>query len=79
MLFNDEKQLVSISTSDDSLITINGKEKTILISDANKNAVKLSEQGITLQSDKDIIIKAGANIKIEGKAVEIKGNKVDII
>ena len=79
MMFNDEKKTIIISTSDNSVITINEKEKSIEIKDANKNSILLSNQGISLKSDKDIIIKSGANVNIEGKAVEIKGNKVDVI
>lgn len=79
MLFNDEEKKIIISTSDNSLITINEKEKLIEVEDANKNTIKLSDQGISMESDKNIVIKSGANVKIQGKAVEIKGNKVDVI
>lgn len=79
MLFNDEEKTITISTSDDSSIIINEKDKSIELKDVNNNSVKLSDKGISLESKKDIIINAGANVKIEGKSVEIKGNKVDVI
>jgi len=79
MLFNDEEKTITISTSDNSSIIINDKDKSIEVKDANSNSVKLSDKGITLNSAKDVIIEAGANVKIKGKAVEIDGNKVDVI
>jgi uncharacterized protein involved in type VI secretion and phage assembly len=79
ILLNDENKLLTIETSDKNTIIINDKEKTVEIKDANNNTVKLSADGITLDSGKDVIIKAKGGIKMEASAkVEIKGSAIDI-
>jgi len=79
ILLDEEKKILSISTSDKNIITINDKDKFIEMKDANNNIVKLSSDGITLNSAKDVIITSKGNVKIEASAkVEIKGAKIDI-
>ena len=79
ILLNDENKVRTIETSDKNVITINDKNKFIEIKDANNNLVKLSADGITLDSGKDVIIKAKGGIKMEASAkVEIKGSAIDI-
>ncbi|MBE7170244.1 MAG: type VI secretion system tip protein VgrG [Williamsia sp.] len=79
ILLDDENKLLSVSTSDKNIITINDKDKFIEIKDANNNTVKLSADGILLDSGKDIVIKAAGDIKMEAsKNVKIKGTKTDI-
>lgn len=79
ILLNDENKVLTIETSDKNVITINDKNKFIEIKDANNNLVKLSADGITLDSGKDVIIKAKGGIKMEASAkVEIKGSAIDI-
>lgn len=65
ILLNDEKKLLTIATSDNNTITINDKDKTIEIKDTNNNSIKLGADGITLDSGKDVIIKAKGEIKME--------------
>ncbi len=79
ILLNDENKLLTIETSDKNTIIINDKDKTIEIKDANNNTVTLSSDGITLDSGKDVIIKAKGGIKMQASAkVEIKGSEIDI-
>jgi hypothetical protein len=42
--------------------------------DENQNKVTLSRDGISMESAKDIILKASGDIKIEGTNVEIKAS-----
>ena len=79
ILLNDENKLLTIQTSDKNTIIINDKDKIIEIKDANNNIIKLSSDGITLDSGKDVIIKAKGGIKMQASAkVEIKGSEIDI-
>lgn len=79
ILLNDENKLLTLLTSDKNSIIINDKDKLIEIKDANNNVVKLSADGITLDSGKDIIIKSKGAIKMTASAkVEIKGAEIDI-
>ena len=80
LVFDDEKKLLIISTSDDNVITINEQDKFVEVKDANKNIVKLSSDGISLESGKDVIIKSTGDVKIQASGnVEIKGAKIDVI
>lgn len=80
LVFDDEKKSLTISTSDDNVITINEQDKFVEVKDANDNTVKLSSDGISLDSGKDVIIKSSGDIKIQASGnVEIKGSKIDVI
>lgn len=60
-------------------ISINEKEKTITIEDQHKNKILLSDQGITLSSEKDISLAAKGEVKIKGeRAVAVDGKKTTL-
>ncbi|MCB0580443.1 MAG: type VI secretion system tip protein VgrG [Phaeodactylibacter sp.] len=63
--FDDEDKIVEITTPGKNTITISDKDKSITIEDQNKNKVALTTSGITLDSPKDIEIKAKGNITIQ--------------
>ena len=48
------------------------KDKAITLTDENGNSIKLSADGITLESAKDIVLKASGDIKAEGVNVQAK-------
>ncbi|MES2277760.1 MAG: type VI secretion system tip protein VgrG [Bacteroidota bacterium] len=79
MIFNDEKKTVSISTSDQRSILIDEKNHLIEIRDTKDNKISLSDEGILLKSNKGIVLKADGDVRIEGKNINIKGSKIDLI
>jgi uncharacterized protein involved in type VI secretion and phage assembly len=79
MIFNDEKKTVSISTSDQRSILIDEKNHLIEIRDTKDNKISLSDEGIVLKSNKGIVLKADGDVRIEGKNINIKGSKIDLI
>jgi uncharacterized protein involved in type VI secretion and phage assembly len=79
MIFNDEKKTVRISTSDQRSILIDEENHLIEISDTNDNKISLSDKGIVLKSNKDIVLKADGDVRIDGKNINIKGSKIDLI
>ncbi|WPV01748.1 type VI secretion system tip protein VgrG [Mucilaginibacter sp. cycad4] len=79
VLFDDEKKTLSILTSENNKVLIDEENKFIELKDITGNIVKLSDNGITLQSDKNITVSAAGNIAIEGKNVKIKGSAIDMI
>jgi Rhs element Vgr protein len=80
LIFDDTKKQVAISTSDDQQVIIDEDQKSIELKDVNGNSVKLSADGITLTSKKDLILKADGDVKIEGSGkVDIKGSEVTVI
>ncbi len=83
--FDDDKKVTTIITPAENKIVISDDDKSILLSDETGNTVKLSTDGISLDSPKDINIKATGKIvldatgNIEQKSVadvKIKGMNV---
>ncbi|MCI5221337.1 MAG: type VI secretion system tip protein VgrG [Candidatus Electrothrix sp. AR4] len=82
----DEKEkVITVKTPGKNTVVISDKDKGILIQDQNKNKIELNDSGITLESAKDIKIKAKGEIEIKaGKDLSLtassnlngKGQKV---
>ena len=74
--FDDTEKVVTIRSSDDNYIKIKQTDDAvgIEISDANKNTVITSSDGIALSSDKDITITANGKITLDGsKGIDANG------
>ncbi|WP_276484828.1 phage baseplate assembly protein V [Paraflavitalea pollutisoli] len=69
--WNDEKAIHEISTPGGNKIVISEDEKSITIQDQNSNKIVMNDSEINLTGTKDIVIKANANVKIDGAAVEL--------
>lgn len=76
--FNEEKKIITIVTPGKNQIEINDDGKSIKLSDQNKNTVTLDSNGITLNSAKDITLKAKGNIKLDATAKASVTAKNDI-
>ncbi|WP_111669049.1 type VI secretion system tip protein VgrG [Algoriphagus litoralis] len=74
LVFDDEKKSISIETPNGNKIILSDDEGSILLEDENGNKASLSADGITLESAKDIILKASGDVKIEGTNIEIKAS-----
>lgn len=74
VVFDDEKKSISIETPNGNKIILSDEKGSILLEDKNGNKATLSSDGITLDSAKDIILKASGDIKIEGTGIEIKAS-----
>lgn len=74
LVFDDEKKSISIETPNGNKITLSDDEGSILLEDENGNKATLSSDGISLDSAKDIILKASGDVKIEGTNIEIKAS-----
>jgi Rhs element Vgr protein len=67
-------------------ISINEKEKTISIEDQHKNQILLTEQGISISTEKDIqltakgevMLKGDKGVKLEGNTLTLKGQQVEL-
>ncbi|MEZ4827092.1 MAG: hypothetical protein R3C61_12570 [Bacteroidia bacterium] len=66
LVFNDEDKSVTLETPGGQSLVIDDKAGSIVIKDKNGNTITLDSKGITLDSAKDVVIKAGANLKAEG-------------
>jgi len=75
--FDDEKKVVTIVTPGKNIVVISDEDKSILLQDQHKNQVKLSSDGIVLDSPKDISITAKGKVSIAATgdvSVESKAN-----
>jgi uncharacterized protein involved in type VI secretion and phage assembly len=66
--FDDEKKITKIETPGGNSITLSDEAKSIEIIDQNSNSLKMTSGGITLESKKDITIKATGNITLDATA-----------
>ncbi len=63
--FDDENKVITIVTPESNKIVISDDDKSILIQDQTDNKVELGTGGITLDSPKDIAIKATGKISLD--------------
>jgi Rhs element Vgr protein len=66
VLFDDDKQTIQLDTPKNKIL-LDNKKGFIQIADKNGNSILLNGSGITLNSGKDVIIKAKGAIKVESK------------
>ncbi|WP_133272611.1 type VI secretion system tip protein VgrG [Hymenobacter radiodurans] len=72
MTFDDEKKELVFATPGGNSIRLSEADKTIEIKDQNGNKLILNEAGITIESSKDIILKASKDLKAEGLNLNFK-------
>jgi len=71
--FNDEHKNILLETPDGNKLALSGEDQSITMEDQHGNKIVMDSSGITLESNKDIVIKATANLEAEGLAVTVKG------
>ncbi|MGV3590384.1 MAG: type VI secretion system tip protein VgrG [Gammaproteobacteria bacterium] len=65
LIFDEEKKKITLVTPANNTIVICDDTKSILIEDQTKNKIELNTSGITIDSPKDISIKAKGKITID--------------
>lgn len=74
MIFNDDKKSILIQTPAGNKVEITEEDKKIHLEDQNGNKLTMNSDGITIESAKDIILKASGDIKGEGTNIEMKAS-----
>ncbi len=74
LVFNDEKNTIQIETPKGNIILLSEEDGGITIEDENGNKIQTSSDGISIESVKDISLKASGDIKLEGVNIECKAN-----
>jgi uncharacterized protein involved in type VI secretion and phage assembly len=74
LLFDDDKKTISIETPNGNKIQLTDDEGTILLEDENGNKISMNADGITIDSSKDLILKASGDVTIEGIGIQIKAS-----
>lgn len=79
IVLDDDKKSIELSTKKGNKITISDDLKGIVIEDENSNKITMDDQGITVESFKDLNLKAKGNIKIEGMQIAAEASaKMDL-
>jgi Rhs element Vgr protein len=74
VVFNDDAVTLTIETPNGERVTIDDKGKAITIEDETGNKVSLTQSAITLESPRDIVLKASGDVSIEGTNVALKAS-----
>ena len=72
--FDDENKVFTVSTPGGNTITVSDDAKGIILEDQNGNKVTLDQNGISLDSAKDVSIKAKGDVKVEGVNINMNAN-----
>lgn len=72
LVFNDDDKSVVIETPAGKKVTIDEKANHIQIEDEHRNKITLDQNGIVIESGKDLTLKATQNLKLEGVNIEQK-------
>lgn len=65
--FDDEKKVTTIETPGKQKITLSDEDKKIVLEDQHKNTITMDENGIKLDTKKDLVLNATGSIKITAK------------
>jgi Rhs element Vgr protein len=74
MIWNDDKKFISLTTPAGNEITLNESTKCITIKDMHDNKIIMNNQGITIETAKDLKLKAGKDIQLQGLNISSKAS-----
>ena len=73
ILFNDaDKPSVTVATPGGNQIVIDDDKQSIAITDQHGNSITMNQDGITLDSAKDLLLKAAGKVQVESASVDMK-------
>jgi uncharacterized protein involved in type VI secretion and phage assembly len=74
VIFNDEQKSITISTPKGREVVMNDNDENIKISDTNGNYIEFTTEGITIESGKNLVIKASNDIDLNGLNITSKAS-----
>jgi uncharacterized protein involved in type VI secretion and phage assembly len=69
--WNDDTVIATIDTPEGNKLVLSEDEGSIVIEDQNGNSITLNDEGIALDSARDVTITAAGDVKIKGVNVEL--------
>lgn len=77
LVFNDEKKIIRLETPKGYVLQLSEDEGAILIQDENQNKIQLNQDGIALESGKDITVKDANNnmVKLSADGIALESGK----
>lgn len=76
--FDDEKQIITVITPAENKLVLSDEDKSILMQDENGNKIELNADGITIESPRDINIKAQGKITVDAIGEVGVSSKADV-
>ncbi|MDC1220078.1 Rhs element Vgr protein, partial [bacterium] len=70
--------IITIETPGGQKVTLDDKAKSIKLEDQNKNTVSLNDKGVTIDSGKDIVLKAKGKVTISSVGNATLDSKADV-
>lgn len=74
VIFNDDKKTINIETPSGNKVVLSEDSKSISMEDEHGNKLVMDDNGIQLESIKDIVLKASGDLKTEGVNINMKGS-----
>ena len=74
LVFEEAGDRISLETKAGDTLILSGEDGTVKLTDQHGNRLEMSSDGITLESAKDLTLKAAASLRIEGNSVAISGS-----
>jgi Rhs element Vgr protein len=77
--FNDTDKILTIKTPAGNEFVLSDKDKSVTLKDQNGNKMEMTSSGITLNSPKDVVIKATGSISLDAvKGITAKASGGDV-
>ncbi len=70
LTFDDEKKIIGLETPAGNSFALSEDAKGLILKDQNGNKITLNASGITIETDKDLVLKAGKDVKLSGMNTE---------
>ena len=71
LTFDDEKKIIAMETPGGNKFSMSEDAKGITLEDQNGNKITLDDSGISIESAKDLILKASKDVKLSGTNTEL--------
>jgi len=72
--FDDKDKVAILETPGGNSLTLSDKDGGVVLKDKNGNSITLNSKGITIESKKDVRLKAAADLKADAANAEIKAS-----
>lgn len=79
LTFDDENKMITVETPGSLKIVMDDTNKKIEITDANKNSILMDADGITIDSYKNLTLKAAAKVSAEAPQINVEGSGQTVI
>ena len=72
--FDDDKKVLTLKTPEGNSLVLSDDDQGITIEDQNGNKISMSSAGVSIESAKDVQIKANGDVKAEGVNINLNAN-----